>query len=488
MKITAKNIEKTFGSNQVLFDANIEILPGTVHALMGENGAGKSTLMNIISGTINFDKGTIKFDGVEVNPVAKPDDRISFIRQELNLIKDMQVYENIFLGQMKGFFVDKKAYIKKARDLFTQLGIDLDPTRYIKELSIAEQQLVEIAKGLLDSCEVLIMDEPTAALSEVEIKSLFKIIDGLKKQGVAIIYISHRMNEIFEISDTITVMRDGVYIDSFDAKTIDEDKLISSMVGRDIEKIEKKAVEQKGDVVLRVENISNAELGFKNISFDVKEGEVVSLCGLMGSKRTEVLQAIFNMAKCDTGKVLYYNEEIQNKNIRNCIDKGIAFVTEDRKDSGLFLDYTISNNIGVLNPHLVSKKGVLNFKKEKELSEYFIERLNIKCDSYLDKVSALSGGNQQKVVLSKWLASMPKLLMLDEPTRGIDIRAKQEIYALIKTLTDSNVAVILVSSEMSEVLQLADNIVVLNEGNYITTVQNNELTEEKLLDYMIGAN
>jgi len=401
MQIVATNIEKKFGSNQVLFDANIEIIPGEIHALMGENGAGKSTLMNIISGTIGFDKGEITFDGIVVNPVLKPDSRISFIRQELNLISDMPIYENIFLGKMKGLFVDKQKYLKESKELFLKLGIDLDPMRNIKELSIAEQQLVEIAKGLQVRCEVLIMDEPTAALSDLEIKALFRIANNLKQQGVGIIYISHRMDEIFEISDKITVMRDGLYIDTFNTADIDEEALIASMVGRAVLKKNKVKKEQFGELILAVDNISNQQLGFNNINFEVHSGEIVSLCGLMGSKRTEVLETIFSLQKCQQGKILYFNQEIQNKNIRRCIDLGIGFITEDRKDSGLFLDYTIATNIGVVNPQIISQKGIINRQKEKELCEYFINKLNIKCKTYLDNVSSLSGGNQQKVVLAK---------------------------------------------------------------------------------------
>ncbi|MFV0247126.1 MAG: sugar ABC transporter ATP-binding protein [Mycoplasmatales bacterium] len=489
MKVQIKNVEKSFGSNQVLFDASINIEAGEVHAFMGENGAGKSTLMNILKGDLTFDKGVIKIDDKEVIPYNNPDKRISFIRQELNLVKDLKIYENIFLGKMNdSFIVDDNKLINKANEIFNMLGLEIDPKRYVSSLSVGEQQMVEIAKGLVDDCELLIMDEPTAALTDKEIVKLFDIINNLKSKGVAIVYISHRMKEIFMISDKITVMRDGCFIKEYVNKDITEDMLISSMVGRDVDIVDKDINKKFGEVVLSVKNITSTQQGFKDINFEIREGEIVALAGLMGSKRTEILEAIFSVNKIDSGEILYFGEDIANSSIKNVINKGIALVTEDRKQTGLFLNFNVKTNIGIPNPVHVSENGVLNKNKEKKLSSYFVEKLNIKIDSLNQKVGSLSGGNQQKVVISKWLASMPKLLILDEPTRGIDINAKREIYKLIKEQAKNNIAVLMVSSEMSETLLLADNIIALNEGKQMNKVENVNITEEKLLDLMIGAN
>lgn len=486
MKITAQNIEKSFGTNKVLHNATIKIKPGQVHAFMGENGAGKSTLMNIIVGDLTFDAGEIYFDDVKVIPNETPSPKVSFIRQELNLVNDMTIYDNVFLGRMGKAFVDDNSLIEKTNEIFERMNIKIDPRRKVSSLSIGQQQLVEIAKGLVEDCEVLIMDEPTAALTDTEIEELFKIIRNLTSKGVAIVYISHRMKEIFEISDVITVMRDGTYIDEYETNKVTEEEIINSMVGRESIAVKNEQLNNIGTSVLQVENISNKELGYKNISFDVKEGEVFAIAGLMGAKRTEILETIFNLHKPDSGSIKFMNEDIVKLNIKQTIDKGIAFVTEDRKNNGLHLEFSIEQNIGMPNALQISEKGFIKPNKQTNLTNYFIDRLNIKCDSPKQKVGALSGGNQQKVVIGKWLATMPKLLILDEPTRGIDINAKREIYSLIQKLTSEKIAILLVSSEMPETLLLADRIMTINEGVQTAIVENQDLTEEKLLDYMIG--
>lgn len=486
MKIIANNVEKTFGTNKVLHDASITIMPGQVHAFMGENGAGKSTLMNIFVGDLTFDAGTIYFDDEKVNPYQNPSKKVSFIRQELNLVNELSIYNNVFLGRMGKGFVDDKKLIEDTKAIFEKLNIDIDPRTKVSSLSIGQQQLVEIAKGLVEDCEVLIMDEPTAALTDTEIEELFKIIRNLTSKGVAVVYISHRMKEIFEISDVITVMRDGTYIEEYQTNQVTEDEIIASMVGRESIAVKDLVANQVGDVILKVDKISNQELGYKDISFDVKEGEVFAIAGLMGAKRTEVLETIFNLHKPDSGEIQFLGEDITALSIKETIDKGIGFVTEDRKNNGLHLEFSIEQNIGMASPLQISERGFLKPEKLSKLTKYFIERLNIKCDVPSQKVGALSGGNQQKVVIGKWLATMPKLLILDEPTRGIDINAKREIYSLIQKLKAEKIAILLVSSEMPETLLLADRIMTLNEGIQRATVENNDLTEEKLLDYMIG--
>ncbi len=488
MKITAKQVEKSFGSNKVLHDASISILPGQIHAFMGENGAGKSTLMNIFVGDLSFDSGEIMFDDVEVNPYETPSSKIAFIRQELNLVSELSIYDNVFLGKMGKTIVDDKKLIEETNKIFKKLNIDLDPTRLVSSLSIGQQQLVEIAKGLVEDCEVLIMDEPSAALTDKEIINLFKIIRNLASKGVSIVYISHRMKEIFEISDVITVMRDGVFINEYITSDVDEEIIIKSMVGRDSLVASEEAVSNTGETVLEVKGICNSELGYKDISFDVKAGEVLAISGLMGSKRTEILETIFNLNKADSGTIKFYGEDITKLNIRQTINKGIAFVTEDRKNNGLHLEFSIEDNIGMPNAVHISEKGFIKPKKRIELAEYFIKRLNVKCASSNQTVGDLSGGNQQKVVIAKWLGTMPKLLILDEPTRGIDINAKREIYSLINKLKSENIAILMVSSEMPETLLLADRIMTIFEGEQKALVDNRDLTEERLLDLMIGGN
>lgn len=486
MKIIAKNIEKAFGTNKVLHNASIDIKPGQVHAFMGENGAGKSTLMNILVGDLTFDSGEIYFDGEKVIPNENPSKKVSFIRQELNLVNELSIYDNVFLGRMGKGFVDDKRLIEETKEVFKKLNIDIDPTQKVSTLSIGQQQLVEIAKGLVEDCEVLIMDEPTAALTDTEIEELFKIIRQLTEKGVAIVYISHRMKEIFDISDVITVMRDGSYIAEYVTKDTCEDEIITSMVGRESIAADKSEEVHVGDVILEVNNISNHKLGYKEVSFEVKEGEVFAIAGLMGAKRTEILETIFNLHNPDSGTIKFLGEDTTNLSIKQTIDKGIGFVTEDRKNNGLHLEFSIEENIGMASPLQISEKGFLKPEKRAKLADYFLERLNIKCDTSSQKVGSLSGGNQQKVVIGKWLATMPKLLILDEPTRGIDINAKREIYALIEKLKSEKIAILLVSSEMTETLLLADRITTLNEGIQRATVDNVDLTEEKLLDYMIG--
>ncbi len=486
MKITASNIEKSFVANKVLENASITILPGKVHAFMGENGAGKSTLMNIIVGDLSFDRGTIYFDDEQVLPSKEKSSKVSFIRQELNLVNDLTIYDNVFLGKMGSGFVDDEQLINKTKDIFKKLNFEIDPCQKVASLSIGQQQLVEIAKGLVEDCEVLIMDEPTAALTDSEIEQLFKIIRKLIANNVAVVYISHRMKEIFEISDTITVMRDGNFIAEYETAKVSENELITSMVGREGILAEQSKRDLPGETILKVNDISNRQLGYSNISFDVKEGEVFAIAGLMGSKRTEILETIFNLHKPDSGTIQFLGNDISNLSIKQTIDKGIAFVTEDRKNNGLHLEFSIEQNIAMASASQISQSGFLKRDKQLQLSDYFTERLNIKCESGYQKVGALSGGNQQKVVIGKWLATMPKLLILDEPTRGIDINAKREIYNLIQKLKDDQIAILLVSSEMPETLMLADRIMTLNEGIQTSLIDNINLSEEQLLDWMIG--
>lgn len=486
MNIQMKNIEKSFGANKVLHDATINIEGGEVHALMGENGAGKSTLMNILVGDLDCDGGEIFIDGELVNPFKNPNNRISFIRQELNLVNELSVYDNVFLGKMGKGFVKDEELIEKTTTIFDSLGIFIDPKRKVSSLSIGQQQLVEIAKGLVEECEVLIMDEPTAALTDKEIEQLFKIISGLIKKNVGIIYISHRMQEIFDISKKITVMRDGKYIEQFKTDSVSESDLIKAMVGREVLLNDDTDNRIPGKEVIRVEDISNEYLGFENISFNVREGEVVALAGLMGAKRTEILETIFNVYQPDSGEVIFYGEKINGYSIRKTIDLGIAFVTEDRKNDGLHLSFDIKTNIGMPNELQISEHKFIKKEKETKLTEYFIEKLNVKSEGVNQKVASLSGGNQQKIVIGKWLATMPKLLILDEPTRGIDVNAKHEIYKLINKLADEKLAILMVSSEMPETLLLANRIVTLNEGKQTGIIENKNLTEEILLNQMIG--
>jgi len=486
-----RGINKSFGSNQVLKDAGFLLKDGEVHALMGENGAGKSTLMKILTGVYTKDAGTIFVDGVEVNyknPQEAEKAGIVFIYQEINSLFDLTVEENLFMGKeiTKGFGIcDKKAMRAKAQEVMDRLGVSIPIDAVMGDLSVGQQQMVEICKALMVDAKVLIMDEPTAALTQSETEVLFEVMKGLVEKGVSIVYISHRMEEIFELCDRITILRDGSYIGTEYIKDITMDDVVKMMIGREIgERFPQRDV-TIGDEVIRVENLCHPRY-FKDVNFSVNAGEVLGVSGLMGAGRTEIMHAIFGNMPDATGKIIIEGKEVSIKNPRDAIAAGIGFITEDRKTEGLLLEKPISDNIEVANLKKVSIRNILNPKKQIELVKRGIEEFRIKCFGPQHECNNLSGGNQQKVVLAKWIYTEPKILILDEPTRGVDIGAKKEIYSVINDLAAKGVAVILVSSELPEVLGMSDRIMVVHEGHITGIIDAATADQEKVMTLATG--
>ena len=491
MKIEMKGINKSFGTNQVLKDAGFVLEDGEVHALMGENGAGKSTLMKILTGVYTRDDGTVIVDGEEVvykSPQEAEKAGIVFIYQEINSLFDMTVEENLFMGKeiTKGFgIVDKKAMRAKAQEVMDKMGVSIPVDAVMGELSVGQQQMVEICKALIVDAKVIIMDEPTAALTQSETEGLFEVIESLRKKGVSIVYISHRMEEIFELCDRITILRDGTYIDTKYIKDITMDDVVQMMIGREIgERFPKRDV-KIGDEVLRVEGLTKNKV-FHDVCFSVRAGEVLGVSGLMGAGRTEIMQSIFGNLSRESGKIFIDGEEVTIKNPRQAIAAGIGFVTEDRKTEGLLLEKSIAENIEIANLKKVSNKGVLNKKKQDEIVQQGIEEFRVKCFGPWHECNNLSGGNQQKVVLAKWIYTDPKILILDEPTRGVDIGAKKEIYDVINQLAAKGVAVIMVSSELPEVLGMSDRIMVVHEGTVTGIIDAAEADQAKVMTLATG--
>ena len=491
MNIEMRGINKSFGSNQVLKDAGFLLKDGEVHALMGENGAGKSTLMKILTGVYTKDAGTILVDGVEVNyknPQEAEKAGIVFIYQEINSLFDLTVEENLFMGKeiTKGFGIcDKKAMRAKAQEVMDRLGVSIPIDAVMGDLSVGQQQMVEICKALMVDAKVLIMDEPTAALTQSETEVLFEVMKGLVEKGVSIVYISHRMEEIFELCDRITILRDGQYIGTEYIKDITMDDVVKMMIGREIgERFPQRDV-TLGEEVIRVENLSHPRY-FKDVNFSVRAGEVLGVSGLMGAGRTEVMHAIFGNMEAATGKIFIDGKEVSITNPREAIAAGIGFITEDRKTEGLLLEKPISDNIEVANLKKVSIRNILNPKKQVELVKKGIEEFRIKCFGPHHECHNLSGGNQQKVVLAKWIYTEPKILILDEPTRGVDIGAKKEIYSVINDLAAKGVAVILVSSELPEVLGMSDRIMVVHEGHVTGIIDAATADQEKVMTLATG--
>ena len=491
MQIEMKGICKSFGTNQVLTDAGFVLADGEVHALMGENGAGKSTLMKILTGVYTKDAGTVLVDGAEVNyrnPQEAEKAGIVFIYQELNVLFDLTVEENLFMGKeiTKKFGIcDKKAMREKARQVMERMGVQIPVNATMSELSVGQQQMVEICKALMVDAKVIIMDEPTAALTQSETEALFQVIESLRKKGVSIVYISHRMEEIFQLCDRITILRDGQYVDTKYIKDITMDDVVQMMIGREIGERYPKRDVTIGEEVLRVEGLSHQKM-FRDVNFSVRAGEVLGVSGLMGAGRTEIMQAIFGNLPTTNGKVYIDGKEVSIRNPREAIAAGIAFITEDRKTEGLLLEKSIAENIEIANLKKVSKKGVLSGKKGADLVKRGIEEFYIRCFGPEHACGNLSGGNQQKVVLAKWIYTDPKILILDEPTRGVDIGAKKEIYNVINDMAARGVAVIMVSSELPEVLGMSDRIMVVHEGKVTGIIDGATADQAKVMTLATG--
>ncbi|MDO5146047.1 MAG: sugar ABC transporter ATP-binding protein [Eubacteriales bacterium] len=492
MDIEMKGIHKSFGDNQVLKDAEFYLKSGEIHALMGENGAGKSTLMKILTGVYTKDSGEIIVDGTVVNyknPQQAEKAGIVFIYQELNVLFDLTVEENLFMGKelTKGFGIcNKKAMQKKAQEVLDMMGVNISPKSVMSELSVGQQQMIEICKALMVDARVIIMDEPTAALTQNETRALFQVIASLREKGVSIVYISHRMEEIFEICDRITVLRDGSYIDTKEIKNLNMNDVVKMMIGREIgERFPSRNI-KPGKEILQVKHLTKE--GFcHDVTFSVRSGEILGVSGLMGAGRTEIMQTIFGNFTKDQGEIYIEGQKVEIKNPSQAMKAGIGFLTEDRKVEGLMLDKSIRENISLANPGKISnRQGVLSKKSERNMVDRSIERFRIRCFGSEHLCGNLSGGNQQKVVLAKWIETNPKILILDEPTRGVDIGAKKEIYQIMNQLAAEGVAIIMVSSELPEILGMSDRIMVVREGEIRGILDKKEADQEKIMTLATG--
>ncbi|MCA0923620.1 sugar ABC transporter ATP-binding protein [Bacillus sp. RM3] len=491
MNIEMHNIHKAFGKNTVLAGVSFDLVTGEVHALMGENGAGKSTLMNLLTGLYSLDQGTIQIDGKEIafkNPKEAEQNGIAFIHQELNIWPDMTVLENLFIGKeiyTKLGLLDTKKMKTLAQAQLDRLSVNLSLDQEAGSCSVGQKQMIEIAKALMTDAKVIIMDEPTAALTDREIEKLFQVIESLKKEGVSIVYISHRMEEIFAICDRITIMRDGKTVDTKAIPDTNFHEVVKKMVGRELTDRYPERTPSTGDIVLEVKQATRKGR-FQDVSFSVKAGEIVGVAGLMGAGRTEMMRSLFGLDPLDQGEIWVHGKKAVIKKPSDAVKLGIGFITEDRKDEGLMLDASIRENIGLPNLDSFSPKGLIDKKNEQDFVDLLIKRLTIKTASSEISARSLSGGNQQKVVIAKWIGIQPKVLILDEPTRGVDVGAKREIYQLMNELTDRGVAILMVSSELPEVLGMSDRVLVIHEGTISGELSKTEATQERIMTLATG--
>ena len=481
-----KHITKLYPGVVALNDVSLEVRRGEILALVGENGAGKSTLIKTCSGAITPTQGEIVINGKSftgMTPQTSEQNGIGVIYQEFNLVGDLSVAENIFLGRAirKGMVIDLKAMERESKKILDSLNIKINPKTLVKTLSVGYQQMVEIAKAVSQNAKLLIMDEPSAPLTSAEVEAMFAIVDKLKAGGVSIIYISHRLDEIFRLADRITILRDGQYVTTLNTDETNKDELVKYMVGRQLTEVYPKRDEicVKDEVIFEAVNVSGN--GDKNISFKIHRGEVLGLGGLVGAGRTEFAELMFGMRQKTAGKFIFKGKEISPKTPKDAIELGIGLVPEDRKKEGALLGMSIRCNINMPIYQRISKGTVINEKKEEELAQTYRKEISIKTPTLDQLVKNLSGGNQQKVILAKWLAADSELLIFDEPTRGIDVGAKQEIYTLINHLVEQGKTVLMISSEMEELMGMSDRILILAEGNMTGELNKSEFDQERIM-------
>lgn len=490
--VEMRNVSKAFPGVKALDGVHLRVKSGEIHALMGENGAGKSTLMKILNGLHQPDTGEIYFLGKR-QKIDSPSKALSMglamIYQELNPINDMNVAENIFMGRepmKKGnLFIDFKEMYKQAKVLLNDYGMDISPKKKMRRLSTAQKQMIEIIKAVSLNAKVIVMDEPTSSLTDEEVKILFKTIKTLKKQNVAVIYISHRLEEVFEIADNVTVLRDGKYIRTESIENLNKDKLITMMVGRELTDVYPEGDAKIRDVVLEVKKFQRDGV-FRDISFQVKQGEILGFYGLVGAGRSEVMRAIFGIDKPTGGELFIEGKPVRIKVPTQAIDHGMAMVTEDRKELGLVLCRNIKENITLASLDDYSNGMFVNKKREEVQCNDISKKLTVKMSSLKQNAENLSGGNQQKVVLCKWLITNPKILILDEPTRGIDVGAKAEIHSLMREFVNQGMALIIISSELPEIIGMSDRVLVMGEGQIKGEFYRNEFTQDDLLTCALG--
>ena len=490
--IEMKGITKAFSGNVVLNNVEFTLLNGEIHALMGENGAGKSTMMKILAGIYSRDNGDVLVDGKSYTFTSAKDAEslgIHVIHQELNILPHLSIAENLFLGKEKTVgrtgFLRTREMNKEAQALLAKLGLQIDVRQPAGSLSVGKQQIIEIAKAIKSGAKYIGMDERTGALTDREIETLFETIRELKAKGISFVYISHRMEEIFAICDRITILRDGEYVGVREIPKTTFDEIVQMMVGRELGERFPSRDARIGEVALEVKGLTCPAV-CEDINFQIRKGEILAFAGLMGAGRTEVAQAIFGSRKKSKGDIFIHGEKVTIKNPIQAMNHGIGFVTEDRKTEGLVLDFSIKENIFLTNLKTIAKGGFIKPKQEQSQAAKYIEQLKIRCSDASQPVGSLSGGNQQKVVIAKWLGTNPDILILDEPTRGVDIGAKKEIYSIMNKLAEEGVAILMISSELPEVLGMADRVMVMQEGRQTAILDNLNLTQETIMHYATG--
>ncbi len=487
-----KGINKSFPGVQALKDVDFTLNKGEILGLLGENGAGKSTLMKVLGGIEQLDSGEVFLEGKRVyinNPTAAQKNGISFIHQELSLFLDLNIATNIFMQDLpsKYSFIKEKQLVKETKKILDMVSLgNHSPKELIKDLQMGERQLIEIARCLIMETKILVLDEPTSSLTKKEVSILFGLMRQLKEKGISIIFISHRMDEIFDICDKITVMRDGRKIATKDIKDCTTADVVKLMIGRDLDEMFNRKYEKPGRELLRVTNLNRGER-FRNINFNVREGEIVGLYGLLGSGRSEIVRSIFGLEKFDSGEIFMEGEKLQIHQPLDAIEKGIGLITENRREEGLMIRQSVSFNLTAANLNAyIRKLGVMDRKRETSECGTYVKDLNIKTSSLKKVVAHLSGGNQQKVVIAKWLNRSPKVLILDEPTRGIDVGAKHEIYSILSKLVQKEKGVFVISSELNEIMGLCDRILVIRKGSIVKELSADEFNKENLLEASMG--
>jgi ribose transport system ATP-binding protein len=489
-RLTMNNIGKTFPGVKALDNVCFQVLPGEIHALVGENGAGKSTLIKILSGAYTLDAGSILLEDQSIHSLS-PADALRYgiitIYQETSLALHLNVAENIFMGRLprnNAGFVRWKQLYRETENVLSKLDIKINPRDIVHDISPAQRQMVEITRAISMAAKVIVLDEPTAALTEHEVKILFQLMRQLQEHNVSVIYISHRLEEVFEICDAVTVLRDGQVISTHPIADVTPAQLIADMVGRTVDNLFPKLASPITEPVLTVENLSGK--GFKNISFHVKAGEIIGLFGLVGSGRTEVVRSIFGADKIEHGTISVHGTPITVHSPEDAMRVGIVLVPEDRKSQGLAVNLSVKYNISMPNLKSFSQLGFLKKANERQMASEYVEKLSIHTPSIETLVKSLSGGNQQKVVISKWLATSPKVLILDEPTRGIDVAAKSEVHKLMSELASHGVAVLMVSSELPEIIGMSDRILVMREGRLTAELERSEASDERIMHFAAG--
>mgnify|MGYP000846034014 CR=1 FL=1 len=489
--IEMKNIIKSFGSNLVLKDVSITINDGEICALIGENGAGKSTLMNILGGIHKKDSGTIYHNGEEVEfttPADSLNSGIAFIHQELNLINDLPIYENMFLGReikSKRGRLDLEKMIEETKEIFKQINVNLDPKTMVRDLDASYKQIVEICRAIMMKASIIIMDEPTTSLTEPEIKRVFKMMRTLKERNVGIIFISHKLNEVKEICERYMVLRDGKLVAEGMVVDVNTDELAHFMVGYNINIDQLTRNKRIGEEVLRVKSLTHSE-AFRDISFSVKQGEILGVTGLLGDGRSELFQSIFGAESVISGKVYLDGKEIKIQGTEQALNAGIGYLPRNRKENAIIKDMNIIENASIVTWPIFSNKGIINRNKHEEIFENQIKSLRIKLQKTTDSINSLSGGNQQKVVLAKWLSANPKVLILDNPTQGVDVGAKEDIYDIILKLAEGNIAVVVLSSEAQEIIRVCDRALVMYHGKIQGEVSGETMNEHVIMRLATG--